>query len=522
MKLLKRKFTDYLLMILPATMLAFYSCHQTPPTAIEQVKLDVNDGRVLSQKYCKSCHQYPEPDLIDKNTWIKGVLPVMAKQLGLEDYMGQTYAVKTSSISLQEWNKIVTYYNTLAPAKLKFPHADNPKTDYGVFNLVKPKWQNNQHLALTTFVGFNPNNQNIYSADAESNLYKWNKFLKPEWSAKLPSPATNIIWDDKNSNNGIVTCIGTLPPSDIANGQIIQYNFNLKTLKANIVYADSLPRAVQTVAADFNRDGLTDYAVCGFGHDKGGLYLVKRINNKRFQTTAIRSIPGATQLVSGDFNHDGWPDLMCLFAQADEGIWLFLNDHKNGFITKNILHFPPIFGSSSFQLVDFNHDNLPDILYTAGDNSDYSRVLKPYHGVYIFINQGDFRFKKKYFYHIDGCTKAIAEDFKHSGKLDIAVISFFADFKNDPTEGLEYLEQTENLQFTPHKIPVSNQGRWITMNTCDYNQDGFIDLILGNFSMGGNLINQKDFKPDWNMHQPIIVLQNNAGMAKTKKEDQTN
>lgn len=488
----------------------FYSCNQnTPNTPTEKLVIDLAEGKILAQKHCTSCHQYPDPSLLDKITWEKGVLPAMAHKLGLEDYMGQFYAVKTSSISIPDWTKIVTYYQTLAPAKLKFPAENkNIKTDWAIFSLKKPIWTNQKNIALTTFVGFNPNDKKIYSADAEHNLYSWNHLLKPKLFTILPSPATDVIWGDKNSNKAIITCIGSLPPADVSNGKLIQYNFIKK--ENPVVYADNLPRAVQTVSADFDKDGLMDYAVCGFGHDRGGLYWVKQLPDQHFKTIPIRLVPGATQLIKGDFNNDGWSDLMCLFAQADEGIWLFLNNHKGGFSTKNVLHFPPVYGSSSFQLADFNHDGQPDILYTSGDNSDYSKILKPYHGVYIFINQGNFSFKKQYFYHIDGCTKAIASDFKHNGKLDIAVISFFADFKNDPSEGFEYLEQTENLQFTPHKIPISNQGRWLTMNIGDYNQDGFTDIILGNFSVGGGLVNQKDFKPDWNVNQPIIVLQNNA------------
>ena len=75
---------------------------------------------------------------------------------------------------------------------------------------------------------------------------------------------------------------------------------------------------------------------------------------------------------------------------------MFLNDKKGGFTSTNLLRFPPVYGSSSFQLVDFNNDGKPDILYTSGDNSDYSKVLKSFHGVYIFLNQGDFKFKQCY------------------------------------------------------------------------------------------------------------------------------
>lgn len=492
----------------------FYSCRHQPATPQEQLVQDVADGQVLARQYCSNCHQFPEPALADKLSWEKGILPAMAKQLGLEEYMGQTYAVKSSAISVSAWLKIAAYYKTLAPAKLTFPEAaKNIQVDWAVFSLKRPLKTDLKKTALTTLVSFNPNDQKIYTADADNNLYRWDKNLQPELCVELTSPGTDILFSKTNKgvNQGIITCIGTLPPSNAVNGKVAVYNLGQKKTAVNPqIYADSLPRPVQTVAADFNKDGLTDYAVCGFGHDRGGLYLMKQLPGNHFKTSPIRLIPGAYQLVTGDYNNDGWPDLMCLFAQADEGIWLFLNDKKGGFTTKSILRFPPIYGSSSFQLADFNHDGKPDILYTCGDNSDYSRILKPYHGVYIFTNQGNWNFKQSYFYHIDGCTKAIAADFKQNGSLDIAVISFFADFKNDPSEGFEYLEQSSPLQFVPHKIPVNNYGRWLTMDVSDYNQDGFPDVILGNFSMERGLINQKNFKPDWDTHEPIIVLENTA------------
>jgi hypothetical protein len=187
----------------------------------------------------------------------------------------------------------------------------------------------------------------------------------------------------------------------------------------------------------------------------GGLYLYRQVAGNQYQKTSVSSIPGAEQAVIGDFNKDGWPDVACLFAQADEGIWMFLNDHKGGFTTSNLLRFPPVYGSTSFQMVDFNNDGNLDILYTCGDNGDFSRVLKPYHGVYIFLNQGEFKFKQSWFYPVNGATKAIAADFNGDGKPDIASIAFFSDLKDTPDEGFTYFEQDDNYALcaapAPHK-----------------------------------------------------------------------
>src|SRR4029077_15370304 len=136
----------------------------------------------------------------------------------------------------------------------------------------------------------------------------------------------------------------------------------------------------------------------------------------------------------------GLPDIWALFAQGDERIILYTNKGDGRFEEKNILSFPAVYGSTYFELDDFNGDGLPDILYTCGDNADFSPVLKPYHGVYIFMNDGNNNFKQKYFFPMYGCFKAIARDFDKDGDLDIAAISFFADYNNHPEESFVYLE----------------------------------------------------------------------------------
>ncbi len=110
----------------------------------------------------------------------------------------------------------------------------------------------------------------------------------------------------------------------------------------------------------------------------GKQYYVRRI---------LRSLPGAIRAYINDYNHDGLQDIMVLFAQGDESIILFTNLGNGGFQQEQLLRFPPSYGSSYFELADFNNDGYPDIVYTCGDNADYSPVLKPYHGVYIFMNE---------------------------------------------------------------------------------------------------------------------------------------
>ncbi len=489
----------------------FNSCNNTVETPTLQS--EIADGHLFAKKYCVRCHQFPDPALIDRESWVTGVLPAMGKELNVHNYMGQYFCDNSSMLSTAEWQKIVTYYTNTSPVSLVIPKPTTaPLSDWAIFSLEKPKKVNPLMPAMTTMISFNPNDQQLYTADAANNLYRWDSALNSKIVGKFDSPVTDIHYFNSpdGAHKEVITCIGNMAPVNLSKGKVLLMDPTGKIKNASpVLIADSLPRPVQTVAADFNKNGLTDYVVCGFGHDKGGLYFLNQQPNHTFKKQLISSRAGGEQLLTGDFNNDGWPDVICLFAQADEGIWMFLNDHKGGFIARNLLHFPPVYGSSSFQLVDFNHDGKPDILYTCGDNSDYSKVLKPYHGVYIYTNDGNWNFKQTYFYHMDGCTKAIAADFDKDGDLDIAAIAFFSDFKYHPEESFVYLEQTGVNKFVAHQIPIDVYGRWLTMDVADIDHDGNDDIILGNFSAPGRgLVNQTGFTPKWDKHEQIIVLKN--------------
>ena len=79
-------------------------------------------------------------------------------------------------------------------------------------------------------------------------------------------------------------------------------------------------------------------------------------------------------------------------AQGDEGIFLYKNKGNGTFEEQKLLSFLPLFGSQYFELIDFNNDGHEDILYVCGDNADLSTILKQYHGIYIYLNDGSYQF----------------------------------------------------------------------------------------------------------------------------------
>ncbi|MEO6914865.1 MAG: VCBS repeat-containing protein [Chitinophagaceae bacterium] len=495
-------------------LLSIVGCGDGPGKRSSAGPLTFDDsGHRMVIQYCGSCHLPVQPGVLDRKTWKDHVLPAMAEKMGIRVWNGNQYYPATGNaqplISFTDWMKLVEYFDHTAPDSLQLAKSVSLKQDWFGFALKKPLVKGGIK-ASTMMVSFDTISNKIFTADNENYLHQWNAGLRQEQKYLLPSPAVNVDFrrNEGGGSTGIFTLIGTMQAVDQSLGEIVSFTPHDPAPKP-LVMAAAFPRPVESVAGDFNRDGLEDWLVCGFGHEAGALYLAQQNADHTFSKKVIRDVPGATQCITGDFNGDGWPDFYCLFAHGDEGIWLFTNDRKGGFKSENILRFPPYYGSTSFQLVDFNKDGRLDILYTCGDNSDYSRILKPFHGVYIFRNEGGNKYSQAWFYHVNGSTKAVAADFTGDGKIDIATIAFFADLQHNPLEKFICFEQQGEMRFLPHALPLSRAGRWICMDVKDYDHDGDQDIILGNFSRG--FINQPGFEPDWDVYTPFVVLENRRG-----------
>jgi hypothetical protein len=489
----------------------FNSCKNKSNSTYQFTGDTLKDGKQLVQLHCKGCHELTPVNALTKDVWMYHTLPSMAHYLGISTY-GIDY-FKPDSItrgtSLAEWQTIVAYYKKLAPITL--PSAKRPDSlvrDWAGFTLKTPKPLTND-FSFTTMISVNPFDHQVYTSDEKTHqLTAWTSGLKDKIVTTLPSSAVqaDFFKDLGDTISGTFTCVGELQPMDFPNGKVLKINLNQKNNTDTEVISSELLRPVQTLEGDFYHNGHQDKLILCQGDKRGKVVLMKQNLNHSFTQNLITEKPGAAQAISGDFNKDGWLDFMVLYGIGDEGLWMYLNNQKGSFTAKALLKFPPVYGSSSFQLEDLDHDGLPDLIYSCGYNYHDSRILKPYHGLYIFKNTGRWNFKQTWFYPINGCTKAIATDFDGDGDLDIATSAFFADLKDNPAEGFIYFEQDKPMHFIPHAMPVSKYGRWMCMTVADYNSDGKPDILLGNFAQGLKIQNVESF---WNKQLPFVVLQNN-------------
>lgn len=490
---------------------------------------EVLKGRQLSLSHCSSCHTFPDPSLLPKKLWSESVLPAMAPHLGVfrhkfttyptenDPYLPQNYYPETPRVTASEWQEILNYYEKEAPERLNRPHRQNKIVSSSFsFTPMSPE-PVSAELPLVTAVKFDPLNQQLYAADANLKmLLKFDHNLKLTEKINAASPISDIQSMEKMDENGaeqlLVTYMGHLLPLNAPRGsvKILRFDRITREYKTSSMIVDSLVRPVESRHVDLDQDGKRDLLISEFGHRTGSLFWLKKGENELYsdRRNILIETPGCIETQLLDYNGNGLTDIVTLCTQADQAIYLFTNQGRGEFRKKKLLQFPITYGSSSFQMVDFNNDGNMDILYTSGDNADYSPILKPYHGVYIYINNGNNRFNLEWFYPLHGAYDAKASDFNRNGKLDIAAISFYADFDNLPEESFVIFKNEGNLSFTPIHHPAATGGRWISLDIADWNNNGYPDILLGNFLKDLFRSGNKDMEK-YRGQPPFLLLENN-------------
>lgn len=474
--------------LIGSLLAACQSSSETTTTALPQpTQLS---GRQLSQGYCGSCHLMPDPSLLDKTTWQKGIFPQMALRMGqsseqmtaLSSFANANELTRIIQANIfpekpllhpTDWQKIIAYYTASAPDRLPRQRAHMPvRPGLPLFSAH----QSNQAIdAMVTLLTYDSVAHRIWTGDQRGHLYALDRQLRRTDSVQLSSPPTDLRANADGSFD--VLTVGVLNPNDQLAGTWSHLASASATPQPQL---QNLQRPVQSTAADLNRDGRTDVVVCQFGHYLGKLTWHERLATG-YREHVLDDAPGARVALVRDVNNDQWPDVVALLTQGNEQVAVYYNQRNGQFRKEVVLRFPPVYGSSYLELTDMNGDGNPDLVYTNGDNADYSLVLKPYHGVRVFLNDGSFRFKEAWFYPMYGATQTVVRDFDQDGDPDIAAIAQFPDFAQQPGESFVYFENQGRLRFVPRTFPLASRGRWLLITAADVDQDGDDDLLLGSF-----------------------------------------
>lgn len=401
-------------------------------------------------------------------------------------------------ISAGEFELISKYYLEHAPDSIVVPEQEVERlTGFDPIDL--PAFRGDPITSLK----YDGLNGNLFIGLRTGKLYKLGEEFEIIDSAQVRSAISDI---KVVADEVLVSAMGMMEPSEQAKGEVVKVN--LASDRIHFI-VDSLQRPVYFERSDLNGDAIDDFVICNFGNYTGNLLILQGLQNGTYQKHYLNRMAGARKVVIHDFNGDGLPDILVLMAQGDERVVIYYNEGQLTFREETLIRFPPVYGLSDMEVIDFNGDGFVDIVTTNGDNADYSVLHKPYHGVRLFENDKTNSFHEVWSFPMPGASQCRAVDFDNDGDLDIAAISFFP--KKGRRSGGSFLlfENLGNYKFTARSLDAADRARWLVMETGDFDHDSDVDILLGAFNhngLGGKALNLPDYSSK--QSPSLLILEN--------------
>lgn len=310
-----------------------------------------------------------------------------------------------------------------------------------------------------------------------------------------PKPNTTITVDEKDAvdNNQITTATdetAVFSPSkniiDFKHNENNYVDFNVDRLLPFMRSAEGPKMCL----GDVNGDGQTDIYIGGSKGFTGSLYLQNNNSFKRSNTTVFdrqKSSEDAESLFF-DADNDGDLDLYVCSGSVETSKYssnyldkLYLNDGKGNFtVSPQLLPTSEGFHSTS-TVTSADIDNDGDLDLFVGERTIPNAYAQPGSG-YLLINDGKGNFKES--------SSTLAQDFKDLGMITDAI---FVNLNTDEYPDLivigEFMgiQVFENKKGSFHKLKdhklAQLKGWWNTIEKADLDNDGDLDLIVGNHGL---------------------------------------
>lgn len=268
-------------------------------------------------------------------------------------------------------------------------------------------------------------------------------------------------------------------------------NFNDFNIEYLIPHKEST-RGPKIAVGDINKDGLTDFYVCGARGQAGALMMQRQDGSFVSIDTALFNQTRMCEDVDAvffDANGDGWQDLLVISGGNEPQIAspqlledrLYINDGRGHFTKKPDFLVQKLYQKSCVAVADIDHDGDMDIFIGTLAGTMANQFGVPMTS-YLFLNDGSGKFQTATaqtinLLNVGTVTSASFTDINHDGWPDLVVAGEWMSVK---------IFINNKGKFTETDIPQST-GLWQTIYTADVNGDGYPDILAGNWGHNSKL-----------------------------------
>ena len=469
-----------------------------PPSPADDALIDEQIGQ-----QCTKCHVRPQPEYVSQGQWRFRI-----QEMAERSMTGTGIPPGEESLLWQlDLEKIIRWFESRAPDVLPMPDAW-PQNEGGLvfakhpYNPIgdapKPVVSNVQFYDLDE-----DGQTEIVACDmGRGSIFLGEPARAPGVLTQIailsnPAHAEMVDLDQDGRQDLLIADLGEFLPSDHTKGSVAWLRQTAPLEFEKHVLIDHLPRSADARAADFDGDGDLDLIVAAYGWRKVGstIYYENATTDwsePRFVPYTIDARPGPIHVPPLDLNGDGRLDFVVLVSQQYEHLVAYLARSRGaGFRQETIFRGPtPVWGSSGIEAVDFDRDGDQDVLMTNGDSLD-DFTIRPFHGIRLFENRGEFPFVQHDLAVMPGAHRAQIADMDGDGDNDIVACAFLPGSDHPQFQNLErqgsvdeltavgWIEQIAAGEFRLHELKKGMPSH-VTLDLGDYDHDGDVDIVLGN------------------------------------------
>ncbi len=444
------------------------------PTPTSEVATVPTTGKALAAITCTLCHTLPSPAQLPPEEW-PYLLAWMGVYVGYRpdihidpNLISKCFEPAEPRVSRAQFDAIRRYYMEESVAQYKTPALQQKPPVSPLFEPIPVEVP----ASVISMAEIDPVDHSLIIGTS----HPANLLVLQNGMITTNSVPSEPVTFERIGPIRRVALMGNLA-YDAREGSVVDFDTRDG---ARQTLVEGYPRIADHCTADIDGDGHDDMVVCGFGNYPVGRVAIWWGGGEKPREQVLFEESGAVWCGVADLDGDGRKDVVIAVGSNRPRIIAFVNQGSRRFEQRTIVERPVGWGYNRCLLVDWDGDGKKDIVEVAGNNIELrGRPLKPWHGLRVLHNDGDWHFHEVLFEPIPGATDVAAGDFDGDGRVDLAVTAFCPDWRDPfPTTVVLLMHQPDG---TVQRFGIDDRywNRWLRVSAGDTEGDGRTDLVLG-------------------------------------------